>query len=975
MSGLRRKLQQCMSLNNYVEATRQNTDSVTLTDAVSNGLVDLKAYGKSEVKGEVFTSVVAKGKCEQFIEGLPDTYTPLEYIETTGTQYLNTGIIPTINTKAEVKFAPTAVTTIGYWGLRTDPYRFCCTTFTNGTQFGIGMTNNTWPVNRTSITLENIYDCVIANGYASINGTEYTETPVTLFETTSNFYLGLTNNNYSQARYYTCKLWENDVLIFNGIPAKNSNDEIGMYDTVSETFFTKSGTDDFVAGSTLPAPSAPINITCNNGKLVFRDTELPVEYRRLQDIIFDGDTYYISDYHLTGADTVSFIMNATDSGRNVLGCYSGSSSGNNLSFYVNTGSAGNYVRYKDSLYRPVLNNSDLGIDKALSITPTGTVGFATNSTWSPLEFTCTEEFYIGWLANATSPKFMGSFKGTISIANNRDFIPCERVSDGEIGYYDTAAQQFLENQSTGTPTTSGYDYSHYSIVTIDGTQETITSSGGGMVLCENLLSVGNNVDTQSILDGAVTRKIGVKVLNGTEDSWVKTNNSFGNTSLFADKKTEKSTLFCSHFQYDIGTTSTIPDNCIGCASTSTHTYFRYDALSTVDDWKQFLADQYAAGTPVIVIYPLAAATTETVASQSLKYGELAVEGSLEDLEVETTESLSTTPTPENPLDIYCNNGVLKIETIGNPIDNIKITVEGDPETLTIKGNNLYDVTKDVNGKYIDANGNIGDEARSCYCDLIPVKPGETYTYSGICKSSSGTSNNKRIHGYIDGIWNQQIKVVTADRNKPFYDSFVIPAGINGIRISHWYEDENTQVEESPRPTKYCEYLNSDLSVQDLLGIGNYQDIQSIIDGVVTRNVGVKVLDGTEAWSKRTDTGVNRYQANILPDKVSGGIACLCSHFQNVLTFANLNDNCFIVDATARIIFDEEDITTLIDWQQWLADQYAAGTPVIVIYPLATPTTESVAKQSANITSNTNIVERNSENVSGLKVEAIYKKLR
>ena len=60
MSGLRRKLQQCMSLNNYVEATRQNTDSVTLTDAVSNGLVDLKAYGKSEVKGEVFTSVVAK---------------------------------------------------------------------------------------------------------------------------------------------------------------------------------------------------------------------------------------------------------------------------------------------------------------------------------------------------------------------------------------------------------------------------------------------------------------------------------------------------------------------------------------------------------------------------------------------------------------------------------------------------------------------------------------------------------------------------------------------------------------------------------------------------------------------------------------------------------------------------------------------------------------------------------------------------
>ncbi len=133
-------------------------------------------------------------------------------------------------------------------------------------------------------------------------------------------------------------------------------------------------------------------------------------------------------------------------------------------------------------------------------------------------------------------------------------------------------------------------------------------------------------------------------------------------------------------------------------------------------------------------------------------------------------------------------------------------------------------------------------------------------------------------------------------------------------------------------------------------VGDYADSYDATTHKITRRVGIKVLDGTENWSKRTDTGVNRYQANILTDKVSGMIVCLSSHFQNALAFANLNDNCFIVDATARIIFDEEDITTLADWKAWLASQYAAGTPVIVYYPLET----SVEEDWTDTTYNTSV---------------------
>jgi hypothetical protein len=48
-----------------------------------------------------------------------------------------------------------------------------------------------------------------------------------------------------------------------------------------------------------------------------------------------------------------------------------------------------------------------------------------------------------------------------------------------------------------------------------------------------------------------------------------------------------------------------------------------------------------------------------------------------------------------------------------------------------------------------------------------------------------------------------------------------------------------------------------------------------------------------------------------------------------------------------------------DFKQWFADQYANGTPVIVLYPLATPTTESVDGQYLYTTDGVNTVSSTS----------------
>ena len=51
----------------------------------------------------------------------------------------------------------------------------------------------------------------------------------------------------------------------------------------------------------------------------------------------------------------------------------------------------------------------------------------------------------------------------------------------------------------------------------DGTVETIEDTIGNTATTEMLLKIGDYQDEQEILSGAVTRKVGIKVLDGTEN--------------------------------------------------------------------------------------------------------------------------------------------------------------------------------------------------------------------------------------------------------------------------------------------------------------------------------------------------------------------------------------------------------------------------------------------------------------------------
>lgn len=375
--------------------------------------------------------------------------------------------------------------------------------------------------------------------------------------------------------------------------------------------------------SSTPTPSNPVPIKCNNGILKLVDDELPVGFKRLASIKFDGDFWYETGEVMAGDDDVTMTLSETvTAGKNVFGSYNGTSEGTkNFSLYLyGGGSTSNcYLRYGGQLLRPRFGSGE----RTITFGKSGTSGFSVDVTAEPETFTTVAGAFIGKLPNSSSPAYTGSIVGNILVGTRLKWIPCERESDGVVGYYEAVKGVFLEPVGTGTPVKGDYDFS-LSHINAVGTPEVLTvtdeDSNTQTAYVGNLLSVGSYADTQEIIGGAVTMACGITILTGEESGWALSDS--GTTHRFRGTKPDdcytpsgRAPILSSHFVY-VATGQGQGGTFIGA---SQYWYFIPidQTIDTADKWKTWLAEQYAAGTPVIIVYPLSEATTESVARQSL----------------------------------------------------------------------------------------------------------------------------------------------------------------------------------------------------------------------------------------------------------------------------------------------------------------------------------------------------------------------
>lgn len=186
---------------------------------------------------------------------LPSGYTQLEYIQSSGTQYIDTGFKPNQDTKIVVSVAFLGSAGENVLGSRNSSSdatnRFGIITFGSSSKIGsfFGSTAT------QSISLDSsIHNYTLSKAGLSVDGASYGGAYTSSFSCTYPITLFAWNNGSNgivknSSKIVDCKIFSGEVLVRNFIPCKNSSGVIGLYDVIENQFYQNAGTGSFVAGA------------------------------------------------------------------------------------------------------------------------------------------------------------------------------------------------------------------------------------------------------------------------------------------------------------------------------------------------------------------------------------------------------------------------------------------------------------------------------------------------------------------------------------------------------------------------------------------------------------------------------------------------------------------------------------------------------------------------------------------------------
>ena len=287
-------------------------------------------------------------------------------------------------------------------------------------------------------------------------------------------------------------------------------------------------------------------------------------------------------------------------------------------------------------------------------------------------------------------------------------------------------------------------------------------------------------------------------------------------------------------------------------------------------------------------------------------------------------------------------------------DNPYNIVGSNPTKVTVCGKNLLDLSVFAlkstgtavyqDGK-ITVTGANGWAGTALIFDTVFPPAAYCITKNGANRLISDSNeipkaaSNSTYKGYGREFYsNTYDETLRFTATKPFRVGFVCVAGDSVVY---------PQIEIGDTATPYEPYTGQTITLpalEPLYGDGTVNDEYDAVSGVEIRRWGRVVFDGTENWGlSRTESGNNRYFIRV-PDAVAYNLLSqiVCSHWPSIgpgqtwqdktgitLSLGNADKNIWIYDPR----FAQADLPT---FKAWLAAQYAAGTPVTVVYQLAEP---------------------------------------
>lgn len=243
---------------------------------------------------------------------LPGGYKKLEYIQSSGTQYIDTGFKPNQSTKIEldVLSAEGTSSNIPYiFGTQDSSNNYFVATWVLG--YGSGMVT-------TGI---NLYDgkfhvVKVENGALYKDGSIIAQRTVSSFSIGVPIFLFAVNSSrqsmgYGACKLRSCKIYNNGMLVRDFIPCKNPSGIIGLWDDVNSVFYQNAGTGTFISGPEVKGTNKALidgtGYDVNAGKCLVSGTAYAVKKGRT---LIDGTAYEIN----FGPDICTLIIKGTAEG-------------------------------------------------------------------------------------------------------------------------------------------------------------------------------------------------------------------------------------------------------------------------------------------------------------------------------------------------------------------------------------------------------------------------------------------------------------------------------------------------------------------------------------------------------------------------------------------------------------------------------------------------------------------------------------
>lgn len=194
---------------------------------------------------------------------LPDGYTQLEYIESTGTQYIDTGFKPNQNTVAEVVAQLKLGTGTSFIFSARDgsaasygsPFGILFNSSVFRSDFGSSKTTfSSIPPYDKYLFRQSNKNCMVGS-YSVTNNQNYFQCNYNLFIFGSPD--GGEPNYFASGILYSAVVFDNGDKIRDFVPCKSPSQQIGLYDLVNNAFYSNNGTGSFISGPEIPANLHP----------------------------------------------------------------------------------------------------------------------------------------------------------------------------------------------------------------------------------------------------------------------------------------------------------------------------------------------------------------------------------------------------------------------------------------------------------------------------------------------------------------------------------------------------------------------------------------------------------------------------------------------------------------------------------------------------------------------------------------------